>query len=52
MNKVYDVRNLEKMLKMETKADIAASSKDLSLKIFGILVGTVDVAVTILKLFP
>lgn len=39
-------------LRNELKAEIAVSSKDLLVKIFGIIVGTVGVAVTILKLFP
>lgn len=39
-------------LRNELKADIAISSKDLLVKLFGIIVGTVGVAVTILKLFP
>ncbi len=37
---------------LRLKADMATSSKDLLVKIFGIVVGTVGIAVTILKLFP
>jgi len=34
------------------EARLMASQKDLLIKIFGIIVGTVGIAVTILKLFP
>ena len=44
-NKIESLRN-------ELKADIAISSKDLLVKLFGIIVGTIGIAVTILKLFP
>lgn len=37
---------------LRLKADIATTSKDLLVKIFGIVVGTVGMAVTIIKLFP
>ncbi|ODS30798.1 MAG: hypothetical protein SCARUB_04079 [Candidatus Scalindua rubra] len=37
---------------LRIKADLANSQKDLLIKIFGIIVGTVGIAVTILKLFP
>ncbi|MGR3318376.1 MAG: hypothetical protein ACUZ8O_07820 [Candidatus Anammoxibacter sp.] len=40
------------ILRYELKADIATTSKDLLIKLFGIIVGTVGIAVTILKLFP
>ena len=36
----------------DLKVSIAESQKDLLIKLFGIIVGTVGVAVTILKLFP
>jgi len=39
-------------LRNELKAEIANTSKDLLIKLFGIIVGTVGMAVTILKLFP
>ena len=37
---------------LRIKAELANSQKDLLIKIFGIIVGTVGIAVTILKLFP
>jgi len=39
-------------LRFELKADIANTSKDLLIKLFGIIFGTVGLAVTIIKLFP
>ncbi len=39
-------------LRNELKAEIANTSKDLFIKLLGIIVGTVGMAVTILKLFP
>jgi hypothetical protein len=37
---------------LRIKAELANSQKDPLIKIFGIIVGTVGIAVTILKLFP
>jgi F0F1-type ATP synthase membrane subunit b/b' len=51
-NEISNLRNEINNLRNEFKVDIATSSKDLLIKIFGIIVGTVGVAVTILKLFP
>jgi len=36
----------------DLKVNIAESQKDLLIKLFGIIVGTVGLAVTVLKLFP
>lgn len=56
INKVLDeIHNAELRTQNNIKdleVRIAYSQKDLLIKIFGIIVGTVGIAVTILKLFP
>ena len=44
--------DLKGFFRMELKAALAETKSDLLIKIFGIVVGCVTIAVTILKLFP
>jgi len=46
------IHNENTKLELNIKATISKELKDLLIKIFGIIVGTVGIAVTILKLFP
>ncbi|ODS34375.1 MAG: hypothetical protein SCARUB_00506 [Candidatus Scalindua rubra] len=46
------IHNENAKLELNIKATISKELKDLLIKIFGIIVGTVGIAVTILKLFP
>ena len=58
-NEISDLRSEVKSLRSEMKSlrsdiicEMNKELKDLLIKIFGIIVGTVGIAVTILKLFP
>ena len=58
-NEISDLRSEMKSLRSEMKSlrsdiicEMNKELKDLLIKIFGIIVGTVGIAVTILKLFP
>ncbi|MCR4289050.1 MAG: hypothetical protein NUV86_02165 [Candidatus Scalindua sp.] len=46
------IHNENTKLELNIKATISKELKDLLIKIFGIIVGTIGIAVTILKLFP
>lgn len=46
------IHNENTNLELRINASISKELKDMLIKIFGIVVGTVGVAVTILKLFP
>ena len=46
------IHNENTKLELNIEATISKELKDMLIKIFGIMVGTVGVAVTILKLFP
>lgn len=51
-SEIKDIRNELKQDIKDLEVRIAYSQKDLLIKLFGIIVGTVGMAVTILKLFP
>jgi hypothetical protein len=51
-NEINNLRNEFKQDIKDLEVRMAYAQKDLLIKIFGIIVGTVGVAVTILKLFP
>jgi hypothetical protein len=51
-NEINNLRNEIKQDIKDLEVRMAYAQKDLLVKIFGIIVGTVGIAVTILKLFP
>ena len=51
-NEISGLRSEMKSLRSDIICEMNKELKDLLIKIFGIIVGTVGIAVTILKLFP